>query len=38
MNTKEIIESFEKAYTEALKIEIALHKLQLRERNVYVLE
>ena len=36
MSKEEIIKAFEKAYQEALEIEIALHKLQLRERGVYV--
>jgi len=37
MSEKEIIKAFERAYREALKIEIALHNLQLKERGIYVL-
>jgi len=37
VSIKEIIQNFEKAYREALRIEIALHKLQLKERGIYVL-
>ncbi len=36
MSEKEIIKAFEKAYKEALEIEIALRKLRLKERGIYV--
>jgi len=38
MSAKEIIKAFDKAYTDALKIEIELHRIKLRERGVYVFE
>lgn len=34
MDAQEIIKAFNKAYREALRIEIQLHKIKLRERGV----
>ncbi len=36
MSVKEIIKAFEKAYQEALEIEIELHEIMARERGIYV--
>ncbi len=34
MDAQEIIKAFNKAYREALRIEIQLHKIKLRERGL----